>query len=292
LHGLYRRPEPARYTPGHEPAGEIADSWPDSRWKPGDRVALYGIFGCGSCDHCRAGYPHCCSQSRTIGFSRDGADAQYVLVPEHACLPLPDDLSFDVGALLGDGLGVPYHALGRAHLCGADTLAVFGLGPIGLGVVLVGRYLGARVIGIDLNPHRLSLARELGAEATLNSRELDVVPALRDLTEGRGPGVVAECAGSAATLGLALEAVAKRGRVVLIGENREASISPSAHFLRKELVMTGSTYFPLGKYEEVLRLARRVAPERLISHRFPLAQAREAFELFDRGETAKVALVP
>src|SRR5437879_2886254 len=111
LHGLYRPEHGARVTPGHEVAGEVVAVDRASRVHEGDRVALHAAVGCGNCRLCRLGAPIYCPNGDTLGFERDGGDATYVLVPERACLPLPDDVSYDVAALIGDGVGTPYHAL-------------------------------------------------------------------------------------------------------------------------------------------------------------------------------------
>jgi propanol-preferring alcohol dehydrogenase len=295
LHGLYRPEKGSPSTPGHEFAGEVVAVDAAARVRVGDRVALHAAPGCGACRFCRMGAPiYCTEGAATLGFSRDGGDATYALVPERACLPLPDDVSDEVAALIGDGVGTPYHALRKAGgVRGGDVLGVFGLGPVGLGATMLGAYFGATVIGVDVNAERLALAGTLGATHLVNPRDGNPAATLRELTGGRGLDVAMECAGSAVTLGYALEAIAPFGRVALVGEHQQASINPSGHFIGRELTMTGSRYYHHGDYDDILRLlAGGLRPERMVTHRFPLREAPAAFQLFDAGQAAKVLILP
>jgi threonine dehydrogenase-like Zn-dependent dehydrogenase len=295
LHGLYRPAGGSPVTPGHEFAGEVAAIDRASRVRPGDRVAVHAAPGCGDCRFCRMGAPiYCPDGHNTLGFARDGGDATYALVPERACLPLPGSVSFEAGALIGDGVGTPYHALCKAGgVRGGQMLGVFGLGPVGLGATMLGVYFGATVVGVDVNPERLALARRLGAAHTIDPQVSDPVAAIRELTGGRGLPVAMECAGSAVTLGHALAAMDHFGRLALVGEHRQAAIDPSGHFIGRELTMTGSRYYHHGDYDAILQLlAGGLQPERMVTHRFALDEASEAFRLFDAGQTAKVLLLP
>jgi propanol-preferring alcohol dehydrogenase len=294
LHALYRPEGGSAVTPGHEVAGEVAATERATRVRVGDRVALHAAPGCGACRLCRMGAPiYCTSGDNTLGFVRDGGDATYVLVPERACLPIPEEMSFEVAALIGDGVGTPFHALRKAGgVRGGQTLGVFGLGPIGLGATMLGAYFGATVIGIDVNAERLALARSLGAASTVDARDGDPGDALRTLTGGHGLDVAMECAGSATTLGYALQNIAHFGRVALVGEHRHASIDPSSQFLGRELTMTGARYYHYSDYDDIVALiAGGLHPERMITHRFPLDEAAAAFDLFDAGKSAKVVLL-
>ncbi len=295
LHALYRPTEGTPFTPGHEFAGEVVAVDRATHLHVGDRVSIHAAPGCGACRFCRMGAPiYCRDGHNTLGFSRDGGDATYALVPARACLPLPDTLSYEVGALIGDGVGTPYHALSRVRgLRGGQTVGVFGLGPVGLGATMLGAYFGATVIGIDVNTDRLALASDLGATHTINARDGNAVDALQELTQGRGLDVALECAGSAVTLGYALESIGPFGHVALVGEHQEATINPSGHFIGREITMTGSRYYHYDDYDAILHLIHDgLRPERMITHRFPLAEAAQAFSLFDAGQSAKVMLQP
>jgi propanol-preferring alcohol dehydrogenase len=295
LHSLYRPAAGSPVTPGHEFAGEVVHVDRVTRVRPGDRVAVHAAPGCGACRFCRMGAPiYCPDGHNTLGFARDGGDATYALVPERACLPLPDSVTFDVGALIGDGVGTPYHALVKAGgVRGGQLLGIFGLGPVGLGATMLGVYFGATVVGVDVNAERLALARRLGAAHTINPHDTDPATAIRDLTGGRGLAVAMECAGSDITLGYALAAMDHFGRLALVGEHHQATFDPSAHFIGRELTMTGSRYYHHADYDAILQLlAGGLQPERMVTHHFALSEAPAAFGLFDAGQTAKVVLQP
>ena len=295
LHGLYRPAEGSSVTPGHEFAGEVVAVDRPTHLRMGDRVAVHAAPGCGACRFCRMGAPiYCPDGHNALGFARDGGDATYAVVPARACLPLPDSVSYEVGALIGDGVGTPFHALNKAGgVRGGQTLGIFGLGPVGLGATMLGAYFGARVIGIDVNQERLTLAGDLGAAHTVNARDGNPAGALRELTEGRGLDAALECAGSKVTLSYALESIGAFGRLALVGEHREATIDPSGHFIGREITMTGSRYYHHADYDAILRLLHDgLRPERMITHRLPLDQAPQGFGLFDAGHAAKVILQP
>jgi threonine dehydrogenase-like Zn-dependent dehydrogenase len=296
LHGLYRPEKGSPFTPGHEIAGEVVAVDRAARVRVGDRVSLHAPVGCGECSFCRRGAMIMCSAGSTLGFSRDGGDAEYVLAPERVCLPLPEGLSFEVATLIGDGVGTPYRGLMKAGGIRADqVLGIFGLGPVGLGAAMLGVRFGARVIGVDVNAGRLALAQELGVDLLIDASSADVVASVDELTRGVGLDVAMECAGSDVTLRYALDTCRHFGHIALVGEHREglATIDPSRHFLGRELTMTGTRYYHLSDYEEILALIEDgLCPERMVTHRFPLSDAPTAFALFDAGRTAKTILLP
>jgi threonine dehydrogenase-like Zn-dependent dehydrogenase len=118
-----------------------------------------------------------------LGFDVDGGDADFVVLPERNCLPLPDEVSYVAGALMTDMLGSSIKVLG---IRGGQTVGIVGLGPMGAAAVLVAKAFGAEVIAIDLLPARLTLASSLGADHTVDSGQTDALAAIRDLTGGRG----------------------------------------------------------------------------------------------------------
>jgi propanol-preferring alcohol dehydrogenase len=293
LHAIYRRAEPHPFIPGHEIAGEVVEAPKGSRWKAGDRVCVPAAIGCQTCEMCLKGFTIYCEKARVIGFGEDGAHAEYLVVPAFHPLPLPDFVSFEAGSLVADPVGVPFHEFRKMGLSSRDTIAIFGLGPMGLGAVVMARFLGAEVIGIEVNEYRLELARKLGANHGINPKKEDVKRKVMEITKGRGVEMAADCAGTDATLGLALDLTRKLGKVAIIGENAKATISPSDHFNRKELTLVGGTCFNLGEYDEILDVMRRgLKPERLVTHRFALEDAEEAYGLFDGGDAGKVVFTP
>lgn len=256
---------------------------------PGDRVTAYLAIGCMRCEYCRGGKLMLCPQWKCLGFDVDGGDAEYFVVPAVNCLPLPDELSYSAGALLTDMVGTQYATQKSIDVSGATTLAVFGMGPMGGAAVLVGKALGATVLAVDLLDERLALARELGADAVVNSGSDDAAARLRELTCGQGPDAVVECSGAPPAQNSALDCVRKLGSVAFVGESRETTINPSDQLIRKLLRVTGGWYFPIGLFADLSRFAVRheLPIERLVSHRYRLDDAAEAFRAFDRRLTDK-----
>lgn len=298
--GAYRQEREGR-NGGHEAAGIVVEVGAGcTRLRPGDRVGISAVQGCGLCEHCQHGrYTHCERRSTVSGMH-----AEYVVSAELACHVLPADVPWGIGVLLaGDGLGVPYRVSRRlAHLTGPGTrIAVFGVGPVGLGNVLVQAHLGTRVVAVDVSEYRLTLAQHLGADTVvcphLGQDGTTVDPAelaaqVRDACGG-APDVCLECAGRQATLFAALAAVRTAGTVMCIGEQGPAAISPSEHLIRRDITMMGSWFNHFGEYGEMLQLYRdgcRVAD--LVTHGYPLADAQEAFRCFAAGQTGKAVLHP
>lgn len=275
---------------GHEAAGTIASVGPGcARLKPGQRVGVSAIAGCGTCAECTAGrYTWCAAKS-----FHPHMHAELFTIPERACHLLPDDVPWDVGVLItGDGLGVPWHTATKLRDPAIRTVAVFGLGPIGLGSVLVQARLGRWVIGIDRAPDRLALARRLGAADTVDAAAVaDVPAAVRALTGGAGADACIEAAGIPLTAKQCFAAARTAGTVVFNGEQPAVELSPSEDFIRRDITAVGSWFYHFHEYGDMLAQARdglRVAD--LVTHRFPFAQADTAFQAMADGRSGKVLL--
>lgn len=292
LHGLYHTPGGHSWIPGHEGAGTVVAVDRPRAVKVGDRVCMTPVTPCSRCDMCLAGYTIYCTQSAgCLGFGLDGMHAEYVRISERALLPIPDDVTMEQACLLLDPVGTPYHSHRRIGTNSSHVVGVFGLGPMGLGGVLNAVDLGARVIAIDPVGYRRDLAASLGAAITLDPTTEDVPAAVRQATGGLGLDRVLECSARPEALHMALDLVRRFGHVAIIGEQPEAKIRPSDHFLRKEITLSGSTCFPLGEFGDIVRRVQRgLAPERLITHRFPFAEAAAAYATFAAGRTGKVIL--
>ena len=274
---------------GHEGVGQVVSAPTTSSLAEGQLVAVQVLSGCGNCEHCLAGDPEHCSNSRFHG----GTHAEYMAVPTMCCRPVPDDIPVEIAVLLGgDAIGTPYHALSRLGVNAADTAAVFGCGPIGLGCIAVLRFFGVRILAVEPVAYRRELAVQLGAEIALDPGAEDAVARIRELTGGRGASVALDCSPEAETVTLALESAAIHGRVALIGEKPVATIRPSPQFIRKELTVYGSWYFTGPDYFRILDLYRRgLDLTGLITHRFLLEEADRAFAVFASKQSGKVLLV-
>ena len=289
MHG-YRGDRPLATNGGHEPAGVVVDASRSRRWHDGDRVGIHAVWGCGQCEWCHRGIYTWCDQKQGC----PGAHAELMAVPDHVLAPLPEDLSFEVGALLaGDGLGVPYHTSQRLPSRGGDTVVVVGCGPIGLGNILLHAFRGARVVALDLVPDRLAMARDVGAAETVQSDQVDPLTAVRELTAGRLADAVIEATGRPEGFGLALRLVGKGGTVACCGENREVNLHVGTDLIRRDITLFGSWFFHFREIPDMLDLVRRgLAVEKLVTHHFPLAHIGDAYAAFAAGRVGKPAIRP
>lgn len=170
----YRGQRSGSYIPGHEMTGEVVELDSVQGLAIGERMAVQVMSGCGRCVHCQAGDPKHCEVSHL----HTGGHAEYVALPAACCLPLPEDVGWTEGLLLGgDTIGTPYHALERLGVTAADLVAVLGCGPVGLGAVTLLRFFGARIIAVDPIGYRRQLAKRLGATKRL-------IPAQRTPSQG------------------------------------------------------------------------------------------------------------
>jgi threonine dehydrogenase-like Zn-dependent dehydrogenase len=287
--GVYRKDGLAAGNLGHEAVGVVAEIGEGvTGIKRSQRVGVSAIAGCGQCEECQNGRFTWCNDRQFIG----NMHAEFILAPALACQPLPDDLPWDAAALVAaDGLGVPYHTSTKLRHPDIQTIAVFGLGPIGLGTVLLQKFLGRTVFGIDHSPERLVLAERLGATVLAANDGTDVTQWLRERTAGRGPDVCLEAAGVPATVRGCFASVRTGGRVVFNGEQPALELSPSEDFIRRDITAFGSWYFHFCEFPEMLALYRKgLAVESLITHRFPLEDAAEAYRVMAEGKSGKVLL--
>jgi len=276
---------------GHEPCGEVAALGPGLTGPAvGTRVMVHHYSGCGHCKYCRIGYEQLCADHHLVyGFDAHGGNAEYMLVPARTLIPLPDELSFAAGAAIACGTGTAYMALKKLDVSGRDTLAVYGQGPVGLSATLLGRAMGARVIAVDVSPARLELARGLGAEVALNPGEGDPVQAIRDLTHGEGADATVDCTGNATARAQTVRSARVFGRACFVGEGGTVTLEPSPDIIHRHLTLYGSWTFSTVGLSECAQFAvdRQIPIERLITHRYRLDQADEAFRTFDAGSTGK-----
>lgn len=281
---------------GHEPCGVVESVGAGvTSVKPGDRVVVYHIAGCGLCRDCRGGFMiSCTSPTRAAyGWQRDGGHADLMLAEERTLLPLPDGLSEVDGALVACGFGTAWQGVLRADVSGRDRVLVTGLGPVGLATLMLSLASGAEVYGVDLKPERRALAMELGASEVLEPE--GAAARVRELTQGKGVEVAIDCSAAASARALCLEVARQWGRVVFVGEGGDVSFAVSPSLIHHQLTLSGSWVTGVGQMEDLLEfLVRRgVRPERTVTNRFSLEQTGEAYRMFEAGETAgKVVVVP
>ena len=274
---------------GHEAAGVVERLGTNvTGIKVGQRVGASAISGCGRCSFCARGQYTWCDNRKFYG----SMHAEKLVVATNACHLLPDDVPWEVGVLIsGDGLGVPYHSSTRMPQDGVDSVAVFGLGPVGLGSVLLQTYLGRRVAGVDLSDYRLDYAMKLGARWSIKAGTSTTVEQIVEVTAGQGVDIAIEAAGKPETAKQCFAAARKGGTVVFNGEQGQLPLSPSDDFIRRDITALGSWFYHFREFGDMLRLYRNgLRVSDLVSHTYPLADAPEAFSEFAAARTAKVLL--
>jgi threonine dehydrogenase-like Zn-dependent dehydrogenase len=300
---VYRAGGSAPQIAGHEPCGVVEAVGPGIvRLKVGDRVSVHHHQGCGVCPACARGETVACPDDQCYGVSRPGSFAEYTCAGERNCIVLPESVSFIDGAFMACVGGTAFAALRRLAPTAHDSLAVFGLGPVGLSCVVMGHALGLRVIGVDVSPERVALAMTCGADAALDASApgADAVAAVRDFS--RIPGVpwsdgidfVIETSGSTAAREWILPSLRREGRAAIVGVgSTERVINPSDIHGRAATIL-GSVVFPLGWSWDLAKFlaASRASFEPAVTHRFSLDDAPEALRAADEGRCGKIVFVP
>ena len=278
---------------GHEPAGIVESVGPGAlRFQVGDRVAVYHIAGCGLCHDCREGWMISCSSPAraAYGWQRDGGHAPYLLAEERTLVSLPDQLSFLDGSIVACGLGTAYAACLRLGISGADRVLIAGLGPVGVGAAMVARGLGAEVVGVEASAGRRMVARRLAIEV-VEAEPDEVGEALRDRSDGDGFEVAIDCSGNPAGRALCLASARPWGRVAFIGEGSSVAFDVSPILIHPQLTIIGSWVCSIGHMEDLVGLLVRwgLRPEQMVTDRFEIADAAEAYRTADAADGGKVA---
>lgn len=282
---------------GHEPSGQIVKCGPGlRRFKEGDRVVVYHISGCGLCNDCRRGYMISCTSPyrRAYGWQRDGGMAEYLLAEEKDLVLLPDSLTYTDGAQIACGFGTVYEGLEKIGISGNDAVLVVGLGPVGLASLMLAKAMGAnKLIGVDTVQERLDIAKEKCLADAVFLSDADALKKIQDLTGGNGVERAVDCSGNTYGRQLAVRATRKWGKIVLIGEGGTMELNPSPDLIHDQKAVYGSWVTNIWRMEELVeRIVRwNIHPEDLVTHRFKLDNASEAFALMAEGKCGKVAVV-
>jgi threonine dehydrogenase-like Zn-dependent dehydrogenase len=283
---------------GHEPCGQIEQVGPGcKRFKAGDRVILYHISGCGVCNDCREGYMISCTSDHraAYGWQRDGGHAEYLLAEEDTCIALPDGLSYVAGALVACGFGTVYEALNRVQVSGEDRVLITGMGPVGMAAGLIAKKMGATsVIGADISQERLDFSLACDAlDHAVRADAPDALDQIKALTGGLGCEVSIDCSGSPQGRLLALQGTRRWGRSAMVGEGNTVAFDVSQTIIHNQITVYGSWVTSLGHMEDLVEklVEWNLKPERIVSHRFTLDQAAEAYRVADEGDSGKVVIV-
>lgn len=270
-------------TVGHECAGTVMEVGPAvERVKPGDRVAVDPAIVCGECDQCRAGRPNTCRRLKFMGCPAEapGAVAEYRVLPAENCFPVPEAVTLEQ-AVLVEPLSVGVHAVRLGGLASDMHIAVLGAGPIGLGVLLCAKATGpCKVYMTDLLDERLEVARRCGADWTGSARGDDATAAIAR-QEPRGLDLVFECSGDPACIDRAQRLLTPGGVLVIVGIPPTEQVSFDPHIMRRMELTFKNVRRQIGCVAPVIEMmgAGRIDTGPLLTHSFPLAQIRDAFEL-------------
>lgn len=283
---------------GHEAAGIVAKVGSEvKQFAVGDRVTFDSMVSCGQCHFCRRGEANLCDNRRVLGVScgdyrRHGAFAEFISVPERIVFKLPDSIPFEHAALI-EAISVAVHAVNRTPMKLGESAVVVGSGMIGLLVIQALKVAGCdQVIAVDLDDQKLSVAKELGASATLNPKRDDVVAKVRAMTGGRGADIAMEVVGATPTVKTAIESVRKGGKVTLVGNLAPQIDLPLQSVVTREVTLYG-TCGCNGEYPECISLLERglINVEPLISAKIPLEDGPAMFDRLYKGEPGLMKVI-
>jgi len=276
---------------GHEYVGKIVECGSAAGFRPGERVVVDPNLPCGSCELCRTGRSNHCAHMTTLGIFRDGGLARYNVAPARALHRVDPDVP-PQRAALAEPLTCIYAAVEKAPPRAGDSVVVLGAGPIGLMFVLLYRRMGAgTILAVEPRELRRSVARELGADAVIDSSGAEAVAEARRVLP-QGADIVVDAVG--VLLETAVELVRPGGTVVLFGMIQKGKQAVSQYDItRKELTLVGS-FIQRTAFPRVTRLLReRDFPvERIVSQELPLTRIGEALEAMRAGRALKVLLDP
>jgi len=292
---------------GHEFSGVVVEAGPEVQGvKVGDRVTANPLTMCGRCPRCLEGSTHLCEVglSASVAYGLPGAFAEFVRVPNAIVggniFIIPDNVD-DASAALAEPLAVALHATKLSAPGPTDTCVVIGLGSIGLNTVQMLKAAGAgRVIGIDVSPTRLALARQLGADITINGREQDPLAAVTEITGAGAYGVgaradiVIEASGVPALLGQAISMTRAGGKLRIAALYEGEPPIPANQIVQKEMSVAG-TFAYKGEFPQVLQMLAdgRITAAPLVTHTFALDDIEQAFRTqLDKDVSVKVQVAP
>lgn len=307
---------------GHECAGVVVETGKGvTKVQPGDHVIVSWVAPCGNCAYCIAKKPHLCSTAaarRFTGVMDDGtcrirkdgraihhfmgvsSFAEYAVVAENAAIPINKSIPFDIAALVGCGVMTGIGAaINTAKVEPGSTVAIIGLGGVGLNVVQGCRLAGAeKIIVIDVLDNKLEGARDFGATHFINARNIDTVQAVRDITAGIGVDYAFEVIGNPTTALQAFNCTKKGGMALVVGiaaADKTANI-PLYSFPAEEKTMTGSWYGstnPPVDFPKILNLysAGKLKLDELVSRVFSLDQINEAFDVLQQGDVIRSVII-
>ena len=286
-------------TLGHEVAGTVERVGADvANLAPGDRVCVHYLVRCGTCEFCVRGLEQFCRSVQMIGKHRDGGYAEFIKVPGRNAFALPDEISFEVGAIMMCSSATALHALNKAGLKSGDSVAIFGFGGLGFSALQLARALGCgNVYVVEINPVKLASAEKMGA-VPIDAKASDPVEQIRNATGGEGVDVSLELIGSAKTMRQAVQCLGVLGRAALVGLTAEAmSIFPYTELINKEVEIIGVSDHLATELPTLIEFARKgklhFPPEALHIANLDAGQINASLdELKDSIDHVRTVIVP
>src|SRR2546423_1011981 len=243
---------------GHEVAGRVEEAGSDAmQLSVGDRVCVHYLVHCGRCEFCVRGLEQFCRSGQMIGKHRDGGYAEFIKVPGANAFPLPDEIPFEVGAILMCSSATALHALNKTRFKAGESIAIFGFGGLGFSALQLARAFDCGdVYVVEINPAKLAAAASMGAVA-IDARSADPVEQIKEATAGTGVDVALELIGSAKTMRQAVLCLAPLGRAALVGLTAESmSILPYTELINKETEIIGVSDHLAAELPLLMQLAR------------------------------------
>ena len=277
---------------GHEFCGIIEDIGPGvTHYKPGDRVSGEGHITCGYCRNCRAGKTHLCHKTIGVGIHRDGAFAEYLVIPESNVWPVHKDIPSQVAAFF-DPYGNAAHTVLSYEMVGEDVL-ITGAGPIGIMAVAICNFVGARnVVITDVNEYRLDLARKMGASRTINVSNESISDCYSELNMTSGFDIGLEMSGNPNAFKSMLENIYHGGRIALLGLLPESTQINWDDIIFKGLHVKGiygrEMYETWYKMTQMLRSGLDISP--VLTHELSVDDFQDGFDIMESGNCGKVVL--
>lgn len=286
------------HVPGHELAGMVSDTGKNVKnWKPGDRVTLPFVCGCGTCEQCISGNQQVCDHQFQPGFTHWGSFAEYIAI-EYAdinLVRLPDDMAYETAASLGCRFATSFRAIvHQGKVAEAQWVAVYGCGGVGLSAIMIANALGAYVVGVDISEETLSIAKKVGSDVIINATNTDDIPELiREVSNG-GVHVSIDALGSVETCQNSVLSLRKRGKHIQVGllAGKTPEI-PMDTVVANELELIGSHGIQAHTYPQIFEMIEsgRLRPGDLISGRVSLQEGVNILENMDSYDTRGIVVI-
>lgn len=288
------------HVPGHELAGTVVEIGSHiQNFKPGDRVTVPFVSGCGHCDECRSGNQQVCDHQFQPGFTAWGSFAEFVEIKyaDSNLVHLPDEIDFVTAASLGCRFITSFRAVvDQGKASAGQWLAVHGCGGVGLSAINIAAGLGAQVLAVDIDDEKLQLAKEMGATEVINARRIKDIPAEIRRLSGRGAHISIDALGSQETCFNSVSCLRKRGKHIQVGlmtgDHQHPKV-PMDRVVAHELEIIGSHGMQAFRYDAVFEMIKsgKVQPQKMLGCTISLEEAPEALVNLDKFENLGVTVI-